>query len=518
MQLKTELELYRECLILSKRCIKAIHQQNIFLKARIMDSFLNQIGIIHQNLPEEKKETFDIYIRMLLEASEKKDDVLLADYLENLMNPFLGEIIEGMIHVISTDKQSIRINNEMSVEITSSGDYTLLFRDIYFHSNVSPSIEATEFVDYWDDPKESVSLVWGLGLGYHILKMLELDFYRKIIVFEPERRLLDIAMEYGVLKQIEKAGRAVIKVDPNGKLCAEYMSKYCDSRLLIHYPTLEVMKDGMLKDSLKRYYSSFLASMDQKRSYEMSFRENTKTVFKGIPDLKFSLSAKKAIIVSAGPSLDKNYLELKNKKEDTIIIASVQTMRKLYNAGIIPDCVVISDIAPELRKKHEGIESADCPLVFSSTASVPFIAEHKGPRFIFCQRGFWPAEHLANKRGWPIMDSYGGSVALVSLSLAIEKGFKEIVFIGQDLCYKGSNMHAKDTSAPFVSEKIERKMGKDIFGEEVSIPTNLSMYKNSIEKVIKEHRSIRFINATEGGLHIEGTTDMKLKDILSVAD
>ena len=204
---------------------------------------------------------------------------------------------------------------------------------------------------------------------------------------------------------------------------------------------------------------------------------------------------------------DGTHEELKNRKEDTAIIATAPTLRKLYREGIIPDCTVICDTKEELKKLHEGAEDSDCPLVFSSTASVPFVQDHIGPRFILCQKGFEPAEELAKRNGWPIFDSYG-SVALTALVLALEKGFKEIIFIGQDLCYKGNLMHAADTSQHLVDLNTERKAAVDIFGDPVTVPINLEIFKSQIENIIRENPGIKFLNATEGGLHIEGAEDV----------
>ena len=188
-------------------------------------------------------------------------------------------------------------------------------------------------------------------------------------------------------------------------------------------------------------------------------------------------------------------------------------MRKLYKADIIPDVAVISDTSAECKEYHEGAENALCPLVFSSTASVPFVYEHKGPKYILCPKGFEPAELLAKEHNMPIISSYG-SVALTALALAIYKGFKQITFIGQDLCYKGTILHAKDTSQQYTKNHENKPNFKDILGNDVTISNDFALFKSQIESTIKNHPDIQFFNATEGGVHIEGTLDVKLKDML----
>ena len=511
---REDVKKFREIVNLIFQTIRGIRAQNSCLKRDLLDLLLQKLGDAACLIPTDLQGQFTLIINQLFEPIQSQDDILTADCLENIIKPFFNELLEAAVSNAVPAVQSIKISEELTIELTASANYTMRFRGIYFHSNISPEDEALQLAEYWDNPDEKVSLVWGIGLGYHVLEMLKLDPYRKIYVFEPEKIVLETYKKYGVSNEIEKSGLVTIIHDPSGSECGKYAGKYLTSRLYIHYPTFIAMPEGKLKDSFRKYYTAFSSTNHQGRSYHMSFRENTSLKYHGLPELKFRSEAKRAIIVSAGPSLDKNYLELKNTGKDTIIIATAPTMRKLYKSGITPDCVVISDTGALCKKFHEGAEDADCPLVFSSTASVPFVADHKGPRYILCPEGFEPAEKLAKENGWPIIKSYG-SVALTALALAIYKGFKEIIFIGQDLCYKGNVLHAEGTSRQYKKAGSNPSNAKDIFGDDVTIPNDFALFKGQIEATIKEHPEIKFLNATEGGVHIDGANDVKLKDIIS---
>ncbi len=510
---RDDIKQYRTIINLIPQTIKSIRTQNSCLKRNLLDTFLQKLGETAEYIPNNLQEHFGSMINQLFEPIQAQDDILTADYLENIIKSFFIGILESEVSQADPAIQAIQINENLSVELTTSGIYTMKYQGIYFHSNISPEDEAQQLAEYWDNPDEKVSLVWGIGLGYHIQKMLELDPYRKIFVFEPEKAVLETYRKYGVSKEIENYGRAKVIYDPIGKECGKCAGENLSSRLNIHYPTFTAMPEGALKESFRKYYTALSSTNHQSRSYHMSFRENTALKYYGLTELKFSPEAKRAIIVSAGPSLDKNYLELKNAGTDTVIIATAPTMRKLYKVGIAPDCVVISDTGALCKKFHEGAENADCPLVFSSTASVPFVADHKGPRYILCPEGFEPAEKLAKENGWPIIKSYG-SVALTALALAIYKGFKEIVFIGQDLCYKGNVLHAEGTSRQYAKAGSNPTNAKDIFGEDVTIPNDFGLFKGQIETTINEHPEIKFLNATEGGVQIEGAINARLKDII----
>ena len=504
---------YKEIINLISETIRSIRTQNACLKRDLLYSLLDKLEKIIDYLPISLHEEYSGIINGLFSPIENHDDILTSDYLETVVKPFFSNIIESEVANADSSIQSVKVNHELTIELTSTGDYTMCFRGIYFHSNVSPEDEALQLARFWDEPSEKVSLVWGLGLGYHIQKMLEIDPYRKIYVFEPEKDIMEACKKYGLYDLIISSKRVDIMYDPTGSECGKYAGKYPDSRLNIYYPTFVTMQESPLKESFRKFYTAFASSKHQKRSYYMSFRENTKLDIKGLNELSFNPDAKRAIIVSAGPSLDKNYLELKNIKNNTIIIATAPTMRKLYKANIRPDVVVISDTGALCKKFHEGAEDAACPLVFSSTASVPFVKDHKGPRYILCPKGFLPAEIMAKENGWPIIQSYG-SVALTALALAIYKGFKEIIFIGQDLCYKGRLLHAEGTSRQYTQNQSSVSNAKDIFGEDVTIPNDFALFKSQIETTIKEHPDIIFLNATEGGVHITGAQDVILKNVL----
>jgi len=511
---REDISALREITDMITNVISAIRVQNSCLKRTLLEEFLIKLDNIYKYIPQNLLGEFSDMISQLSPSIEAQDDILTADYLETVTQPFFKNILETEVSKADPALQSINVTENLTIELTASGNYTMRFKGIYFHSNVSPVNEAKQLAKYWDEPKEKVSLVLGLGLGYHIAEMLKLDAYRKVYVFEPEKEIIEACKKYGSYKEIIDTGRAEIIYDPTYKECGKCAGKHLESRLYIYYPTYTIIPEGPVKESLRKYYTAFSSTNDQVRSYYMSFRENTSLEYKGLPDLKFHPEAKKAIIVSAGPSLDKNYLELKNAKEDTVIIATAPTMSKLYKAGIKPNVVVISDTQALCGRFHEGAENADCPLVFSSTASVPFVRDHKGPRYIFCPEGFEPAERLAEEKNWPIIKSYG-SVALTALALAIYKEFKEIVFIGQDLCYKGRTLHAEGTSAQYTKTESSPTNAKNIYGEDVTIPNDFALFKSQIEATIKKHPEIKFLNATEGGVHIEGSADIPLRGIFS---
>ena len=494
----------------------AYRAQNMLRGAALLDRVYELTDVAFRDLPPDSRNGIRDNLQNLSEAVGREDYVLTADILETGFLPaFSAALTDSVFEQLDggTADETEQISNDVSVELTALGRYTLVSSDTYFHSNVSPVAEAKIIAKSWYRPDLPKAFVFGIGLGYHVLELQKLDPYQKIFVFEPEKDVLSAYEKYGVKAEIDASGRVEVVFDPDGKKFSELSSKNPDIPLFIHYPTLTAMKNETLKGFLKKYNATFVSIANQNELLTASFRENSVLPFRGFCDFPVEPAGKRAFIISAGPSLDGNFLDFKNKSANDVLFATAPTLRKLYGAGILPECVVICDAKPELTGLHKGAEEAACPLVFSSTACAGFVKEHKGERFILCQEGFEPAEKLAEKNGWETFKS-AGSVAIVALRAALMKGFKEIVFAGQDLCYLGDKMHAEGTSQHLSADNETRKKAKDIFGREVTVPANLEIFKLEIEKIIRENKDVKFYNATEGGLHIEGATDVKLKNIL----
>lgn len=86
------------------------------------------------------------------------------------------------------------------------------------------------------------------------------------------------------------------------------------------------------------------------------------------------------IVVSAGPSLNKNIMDLKKAVGKACIIATDTAMKPLLNAGIIPNLFVIIDgLKPGILFEHENISKV--PMVTMTGVSVEPMEYHKGKNF-----------------------------------------------------------------------------------------------------------------------------------------
>ena len=97
-------------------------------------------------------------------------------------------------------------------------------------------------------------------------------------------------------------------------------------------------------------------------------------------DLEDKMKNKPAIIVSAGPSLEKNIHLLKKCKNDFFIITGGRTLKSLINIGVKPDLIAAIDgeeTTYELVKEYIDL---GIPLLFNNGTNEKVLINHKGKK------------------------------------------------------------------------------------------------------------------------------------------
>lgn len=225
-----------------------------------------------------------------------------------------------------------------------------------------------------------------------------------------------------------------------------------------------------------------------------------------------------AILVAAGPSLNKNIQELKKAKNKAFILAVDTAMKPLLKAGVVPDAFMTIDPHKLMELVEiEGVE--DIPIIAPTCARSALIERQKGKKIFFFDGYVIPYRiYEMNKK--PFYDvSMGGSVACSAFSLLYKMGFNNLILVGQDLAYTNNKSHADGTFKEKMPEKDTSHMimVKGNYEDEVPTLTNLRMYLDWFKMYVegaKKHANVRVINATEGGAYIDGTELMTLKDAI----
>lgn len=221
-----------------------------------------------------------------------------------------------------------------------------------------------------------------------------------------------------------------------------------------------------------------------------------------------------AIIVSAGPSLNKNIDLLKEAKGKAVIFCVDRALDHVLNQGIEPDFVVTIDSSKpvEYFSKREDVT---VPLFCTPDASIPVMQAHKGKKIMFAVKDFVSYLYFElNKKTSPL--NTGGCVATGAFSICVGLGFKTIILIGQDLAFSpDKSTHAGGIQGDSERYKKVFTMVEGIDGNPVETRYDWFSYLRWFEDSIKMFPELNVIDATEGGAKIKGSRIMTLREAIA---
>ncbi|MCR4579662.1 MAG: DUF115 domain-containing protein [Treponema sp.] len=158
---------------------------------------------------------------------------------------------------------------------------------------------------------------------------------------------------------------------------------------------------------------------------------------------------KKAIIIAAGPSLDKKIEYLKENKDSFFIIATDTAAKALYNNKIKAHAVISIDGQPVSVNHFLASVEKDALYFFdfSANSSAAQYIRKQGGRLVYFSSGH-PLLILAStltKCSFPQLFSGAGTVTIAATDLAIKLGFTEIEVLGADFSYPYGKAYTKGT-------------------------------------------------------------------------
>ena len=297
----------------------------------------------------------------------------------------------------------------------------------------------------------------------------------------------------------------------------------------------EIISMPYVKSTYPREFESVLSTIFQKIQTALhsfgndvediligmdNYINNWKYVFKGLDCKHFEneYKGKPAIIVGAGPSLDKNIDFLGRAKDKALIFSVDGAMNTLLNKDIIPD--VVSSIE-RVNLTAKFYENKDIPqdIIYVGPNVVMGSILERFSRIIFTGRygdGFF--RDLNQSIGFSNLE-IGLNVSTVLIAFARYLGCYPIIFMGLDLAYTNGRTHTEKFADNF-DESFMNNYKKNLVyvkgqnGEMLESFEHFMHTKSYIESMIASDKEGLFINATEGGANIEGAINLKLTDAI----
>lgn len=385
--------------------------------------------------------------------------------------------------------------------------------------------------------ENSVIIVFGIADGRSVLELSRKRKECTIIIYEPCQEIFWKAMECDEVAELAENDNICITVKGVNE---EYF--FHALQTVLNYSNYQLVVQSVLPNYLQLFKTEYKEMLEIYKSVIelIVFTRNT-MILRGIEiqhntyaltkdmieqrsdvqlmDIidKKKMNGLPAILVAAGPSLDKNVTQLKDIKNKAFIMVVDTALNTVLENGIVPDMTMsIDSRKPLVLFKNDKFK--DIPIALSMNSNKDVVKLNASKHFYEIDEEGYLKKLLEANEKESVQLPTGGSVATSALALLHEMGFKTIILVGQDLAYPGGVEH---TAAAYGkgNDNVDTKKKdyievEDNYGNTVLTEANMNIYRKWIENYIGAYSDLKVINATEGGAKIAGTEFISLHEAI----
>lgn len=399
------------------------------------------------------------------------------------------------------------------------------------NSNYNPILEADKWVKQYNfNNSNCVIPFFGLGNGIFVRSLIRnINNDDKIIIYEPSIEIFKFVIrEFDISDILENENVYILIKGINENEFRPVLDKNIDwsnlsSQMLCFHPFYNDIFTNDYKNFLNDIRNNNTQIFINRNTAQLMGKDTAKNTIHNFKYIKSSNILSElnniipndipAIIVAAGPSLEKNIHHIKDAKNKSIIFATDRALDFLLNHNIEPDFVVTLD--PIKPVKYFSIrDNIETPLFCKIESNKDILDYHKGRKIWFDSHPYFNKLYEELGKELSTVNS-GGSVATAAFSICIELKIKKIILVGQDLAYSGEYTHAGGIVGNGVVESSIAEYVEDIYGNMIPTRYDWKYFKLWFEDAISNFAWLDVIDATEGGAKIKGTKVMTLKDAIS---
>ena len=347
-------------------------------------------------------------------------------------------------------------SDSCSIAVSRDGSFVPVIKtdqaEIQLHSLYNPVKEGEKLYNLSKDESGFV-IVFGLGGGYHILPYLNDPEIHNILIIEKDKNVFRTILENTDLTSVFADRKTDFLIDPGveelkNKLTEKYNPSIYGNLSIVQLKNRikteahffeEIFKNiKMILDSI---YDDF-ASQAQfgKRWFKNSLR-----------NLSFAEEYSKPIspsshimIAGAGPSIESQIENIRNKRDNCMLIATDTVLPYLAGENLYPDLIISIDCQQITYNHFMGFNYSDIPVVLD-LSSPPYLSR------IFKNKTYFSSGHPFSRytatywKYFPVIDTSGGNVGHSAVSLAKSLGAKTIELYGLDYSYPDGKPYAKNS-------------------------------------------------------------------------
>lgn len=434
-------------------------------------------------------------------------------------------------------------NQHIKIDVTRNGYKTMSIssggKDYLMHSSYDVEKEAIRITENVDLNKDSLILVFGLGLGHHLRALKDkISPDSRVVVFEYNLYVLKRVLDDFDMTDIFGSGQFQL-ITGNADILQRmtfalfgtnvyYLSHNLTTLFLPNYYLMYQEEVLLSIQEVKKRITSTLYSfgnsledifcglINNYQNVDACIESNAVREIAGI----YSGQSIPAIIVAAGPSLDKNIHHIIKAKNKAVIMACDASIRACEKYSVVPDGVASIERDEEIYinyyKEHEFNEET---ILFGPTLLWPEIFDaYKGKKILSSKMNDGGENWWKDQFEQLVHVDMGMSSATAAFAYAIKMGCNPIILIGQDLCYSEGKIHSHLTHTHLQGENNDREFDgiflKDYEGNLMRSNIGYRLFKEWYEYKILTHNDYKIIDATEGGAYIEGSVIMTFEEAI----
>jgi len=450
----------------------------------------------------------------------------------------LSRQLESMAYESKPYRHSFSKTGLPVLEITRNSRSTALC------SKVDPQREAQRLIQSHLHGSEQLVVLFGLGLGYHLQEMLEKNSEAHFVVVEPNLELFSEILKTRDISDIIHSKRVTLLIEPKAYNLDE-LSPHSDAANMTHVVLrpYRVLFETEAVQAEQDFYAYANSKKINRATLKRFDRLWTKNTFKnchyffthgGVSLLQGRFRGMPAIVVAAGPSVEKDLTCLKQYSDGCVVVAVDTVVNTLLNRDIRPDFAVTVD--PQLINCYHlasmsvpsGAEPL--PILVADPAVYPTVLRTYRGDVLITSSVFSPGriiEQFTDAKG---SIAAGGSVATAAFDLARIMGADPVFLMGLDLSFSGLKTHISGSYVErFIQSHAHRlktiptfsgayirggnpTFFKDKSGSIVLSDSRMQLYRAWFERQMKQESST-VLNASRNGLSIEGIPDVVAEEI-----
>jgi hypothetical protein len=412
----------------------------------------------------------------------------------------------------------------------------------YVHAQSGASAEAAELVASHAVEKVDVLVIFGIGLGYAwkaLLPWLRAKKTRRVIFLEDDLAIIQEFLQSHLARPFFEDNQATLlflEEGEEGKQAKQIVIWYVFQRswsflaspaYLRYRPAAFQMLEQELTVHQNEVSKILLEYLDFKSSPLRNFGRNIYLWKKSLNAASMfnKFRGCPAIVVGAGPSLEKELEHLKKLDSRALILAGGSSVNALLQAGIMPHMAASVDPNSMQYVRLRQTQPFCLPLFYRSRALFEALLYQYGPLlYLRGGDGYPMVEWFEQELGihGKILDG-GHSVSNMLIDIAHALGCRPIIMVGYDLAYTGgaryassiSESMAADESVAFTGQtRGELVQGRTYEGREVVTEAKWMTEAEWIEQFQNLHPRLRLINTAQDGLAIHGLTRMPFTEAL----